>query len=69
MVLGPDVPVRLVVDGHRPATVSVDGRRIAEVGDGDSIECTASEGSARPVTFGARGFHGVVKAKFGLNGR
>ncbi len=69
MVLGPEIPVRLVVDGHRPATVSVDGRRIAEVGDGDAIECAASTSSARLVTFGARGFHRVLKAKFGLNDR
>lgn len=69
MVLGPDIAVRLTVDGHRPATVSVDGRRIAEVGDGDSIECTAAASTARLVTFGARRFHRVLKAKFGLNDR
>jgi len=69
MVLGPTTPVRLTVDGHRPATVSVDGRRIAEVADGDSIECVAATSSARLITFGARGFHRVLKAKFGLNDR
>ncbi len=69
MVLGPDTEVGLTVDGHRPATVSVDGRRIAEVDDGDSIECTASASSARLITLGARRFHRVLKAKFGLNDR
>ncbi len=69
MVLSPDAAVRLRVDGHRPATVSVDGRRIATVGDGASIECTAASCSARFVTLGSRPFHRVLKAKFGLNDR
>lgn len=69
LVLSPDAAVRLRVDGHRPATVSVDGRRIATVGDGASIECTAANCSARFVTLGSRPFHRVLKAKFGLNDR
>ena len=69
LVLSPDATVRLRVDGHRPATVSVDGRRIATVGDGASIECTAAACSARFVTLGSRPFHRVLKAKFGLNDR
>jgi len=69
LVLSPDTTVRLRVDGHRPATVSVDGRRIAAVGDGASIECTAAPCSARFVTLGSRPFHRVLKTKFGLNDR
>ncbi len=69
MVFEPHTQVRFTVDGHRPATVSVDGRRIAFVGDGAVIECTASAQSARLVTFGPRRFHQVLKAKFGLNDR
>ncbi len=69
LVLSPETVVRLRVDGHRPATVSVDGRRIATVGDGASIECTAASSSARFVTLGSRPFHRVLKAKFGLNDR
>ncbi len=69
MVLSPEAAVRLTVDGHRPATVSVDGRRIATVGEGAKIECTSAPQSARLVTLGSRRFHRVLKAKFGLNDR
>ena len=69
MVLEPSTVLALTVDGHRPATVSVDGRRIADVGDGAIIRCVAASQSARLVSFGARRFHHVLKAKFGLNDR
>ena len=69
MVLLPDTSLRLVVDGRRPATVSVDGRRISAMADGDAIVCTASSHPARLVTLGRRRFHRVLKAKFGLNDR
>lgn len=69
LVLAPTTRCRLTVDGHRPATVSVDGRRVAVVGDGDTIECTAADHTARLVSLGPRRFHRVLKAKFGLNDR
>ena len=69
LVLAPSTRLRMTIDGHRPATVSVDGRRVAVVGDGDTIECTASSHSVRLVSFGPRQFHRVLKAKFGLNDR
>ncbi len=69
MVVAAETTLRLVVDGHRAATVSVDGRRLAIVGDGDAIVCSASPHPARLVTFGTRRFHRVLKAKFGLNDR
>jgi len=69
LVLAPTTHCRLTVDGHRPATVSVDGRRVATVGDGDTIECTASDHTARLISLGPRRFHRVLKAKFGLNDR
>ena len=69
LVLSPSTRLRLVVDGHRSATVSVDGRRLAVVGDGDFIECTEADQSVRLVTFGPRRFERVLKAKFGLNDR
>jgi len=69
LVLSAETRLRLSIDGHRIAAVSVDGRRLAVVGDGDSIECTAADQSARLVTFGPRRFQRVLKAKFGLNDR
>jgi len=69
LVLAPTTRCRLTVDGHRPAAVSVDGRRVAVVGDGGTIECTAAAHTARLVSLGPRRFHRVLKAKFGLNDR
>lgn len=69
LVLAPTTRCRMTVDGHRPATVSVDGRRVAVVGDGDTVECTAAAHTARLISLGPRRFHRVLKAKFGLNDR
>jgi NAD+ kinase len=69
MVLEPNSSVRLEVCGHRPATLSVDGRNLGTLHEGDAIVCTASQRSARLVTFGARNFHNILKRKFGLNDR
>ena len=69
LVLTPEAELRVTVDGHRAASLSLDGRRIAMLGDGDSIVCTASARPARLVTFGPRRFHRVLKEKFGLNDR
>jgi NAD+ kinase len=69
LVLEPETRVRIEVAGPRPATVSVDGRNLGELADGDAIVCTASEHSARLVAFRPRDFHRILKRKFGLNER
>jgi len=69
MVLAPHATVRLEVDGHRPATVSVDGRHLAELTDGQGVECTASSLPAKLVRFSGSNFHRILKAKFGLPDR
>lgn len=69
LVLDPGAVLRIAVEGHRPATLSVDGRNHGELGEGDAIVCTASHRSARLVTFGPRDFLHILKAKFGLNDR
>jgi NAD+ kinase len=69
MVLAPDGTVRLEVDGHRPATVSADGRHLAELTDGQAVECTAASMPAKLVRFGGNNFHRILKAKFGLSDR
>jgi NAD+ kinase len=69
LVLSPGTELTVTVDGHRPASLSVDGRRIAMLGDGDAIVCTASARPVRLITFGPRRFHRVLKEKFGLNDR
>jgi NAD+ kinase len=69
MVLAPEATVRLEVDGHRPAGVSADGRPLAELTDGQAVECTAAPNPARLVRFGGSNFHRILKAKFGLSDR
>jgi NAD+ kinase len=69
LVLDADSELRLVVQGHRPATLSVDGRNLGELGEGDAVVCTAAAHSARLVTRGTRDFLSILKAKFGLNDR
>jgi NAD kinase len=69
MVLEPETQVRIEVAGPRPATVSVDGRNLGLLSDGDAVVCTGSERSARLVAFRPRDFHRILKRKFGLNER
>lgn len=69
LVLDPDAEVRLVVQGHRSATLSVDGRNLGELRGGASITASAAACSARLVVFGPRGFLQILKTKFGLNDR
>ena len=60
--------LRIVVEGHRAAMLSVDGRRVVELDVGDEVECSTSPHAARFVRFGERRFLRALKAKFGLNG-
>jgi NAD+ kinase len=69
MVVAPHVEIRLEVLGHRPATLSIDGRNIGELDEGDAIVCTASPTPARLVSFAPRDFHRILKTKFGLADR
>ena len=69
LVLDPQTTVRLEVIGHRPATVSVDGRNLGTLRPGDALVCTASTRTARLVTFGGNDFLGILKSKFGLADR
>ena len=69
MIVMPDLEVRLEVLGHRPATLSIDGRNIGQLHEGDAIVCTASPTPARLVSFAPRDFHHILKTKFGLPDR
>jgi NAD+ kinase len=69
LVLPPSATIRLEVIDDRPADLSVDGRSLGTLGDGDAVVCTAAAHSARLVTFGSRSFLGILKAKFGLGSR
>ncbi len=67
LVLAPTAAIRLEISADRPASLSVDGRNQHLLAPGDAVVCTAAEHPARVVTFGRRGFLGILKAKFGLN--
>jgi NAD+ kinase len=69
LVLPPTTTVRMEVTGGRPAALSIDGRNVAELGDGDVITCTQAASPARLVTFDPTSFLDIVKAKFGLGAR
>lgn len=69
MLFTPDTAIELTVCGGRPATLSVDGRNLGTLEDGDAIRCTAAKAPARFVTFGPRDFHRILKSKFGLADR
>ena len=69
LVLDAETSLRLTVDGYRPAALTVDGRLLGELHEGDSITCTAADFSARLVIFRPRDFHRILKSKFGLRDR
>ena len=69
LVLDPDEQVDIEVIGHRPATLSIDGRTAATLAEGDTVCVRASASVARFVRFGERRFHQILKTKFGLSDR
>jgi NAD+ kinase len=66
LVLSPKACVRLEVASDRPAALSIDGRNVGELVEGDAVTCTAAEHPARLVTLGPRSFLSTLKAKFDL---
>ena len=69
LVLRPDTEIKISVVGEREANLSVDGRSVAALSDGDIMIATRSEIIARLVTSGSGGFQQVLKQKFGLKDR
>ncbi len=69
MLFTAETRLRLEVDGHRPATLSVDGQNLGVLSEGDAIECCALAEPAHLVRFHASRFHRVLKTKFGLSDR
>lgn len=69
LVLEPEALLRITVNGHRGATLNVDGRNLGDLVEGDSVTCTAASYSAHLVTFGPRDFLKILKTKFRLSDR
>jgi NAD+ kinase len=69
LIFDPSALLRIEVQGHRPATLSVDGSNLGTLREGDAVTYTASDVAARFVTFGPRDFLRILKSKFGLSDR
>ena len=69
LVLDPEELVEVRLLGHRPGVLSVDGRRLAELVEGDTVACRPAADDALLVRFSRRHFHQILKAKFGLSDR
>jgi NAD+ kinase len=69
LVLAPDEWLRLELAEPRRAQVVLDGRSITNLEPGDAVVCRAGEAPARLVTFGARDFHAILRARFRLADR
>jgi NAD+ kinase len=69
LVLHPDEPVEVEVLDHRGAILSVDGRELGRLGQGESVSVAVAPVPAHFVRFEPRDFYGVLKAKFGLADR
>lgn len=69
LVLDPSESVELEVLGHRPAQLSVDGRLITILREGDMLRCVPSSATACFVRFSDVRYHQVLKEKFGLSDR
>lgn len=69
LVLDPGERVEVEILGHRDAALSIDGRPVVELEEGDKVAVMPSPHVARLVRFGTRRFHQVLTAKFGLTDR
>ena len=66
LVLDPSQSIALTLVGSRPAEVVADGRAVAVLEPGDTVECRAGSRDVRLVRFRPTEFHQILKAKFGL---
>jgi NAD+ kinase len=69
LVLDPEEELRFTVDETRGVQLTVDGRQLGLLDDGDTVTCTGGPKPARIVSFGRRDFHQILKSKFGLADR
>ena len=69
LVLSPDETVETEVMGHRAVVLTIDGRRVMSLAEGDVVRCRPAAEDALFVRFGRRRFHQILRTKFGLNDR
>lgn len=66
LVLDPAESVTVTVRGHRAVSLAVDGLQFVGLDPGDTVVVTADPHVARFVQVGRRGFHQILREKFGL---
>jgi len=69
LVLNPTSTVEIEVVPDRNASLSLDGRSVAQLQPGDRVRCTRSEIPAGFVSLHGEDFLNVLKTKFGLTDR
>lgn len=67
LVFGPDVVLRLEVEGDRSARVNIDGRSQCDLQPGESVEIVRGEHRARFLRLAPRNFAKSVREKFHLH--
>ncbi|NCY10062.1 MAG: hypothetical protein EBX38_06715 [Actinobacteria bacterium] len=66
LVLDPNEHLAMRVAGTRPVDVSIDGRRVISLGEGDTVEFAPDSCTANFVRFAPPKFHQILRSKFGL---
>ncbi|NCV47073.1 MAG: NAD(+)/NADH kinase, partial [Actinobacteria bacterium] len=66
LVLDPAEHLAMKVAGTRPVDVSIDGRRVISLGEGDTVEFAPDSCTANFVRFAPPKFHQILRSKFGL---
>lgn len=67
LVLGPDEHLQMTVAGTRPVDLAIDGRRVANLSEGDVVTFGPDTCSAHFVRFAPPKFHQILRSKFGLS--
>jgi NAD+ kinase len=69
LVLAEHEELDFVVCENRPVNLTVDGRELGVLGDGDRVQCRAAPDPVRLATLRPRDFHQILKSKFDLPDR
>jgi NAD+ kinase len=69
LVMAQEETVELEVLGHRVVALTLDGRSVATLDEGDTVRIRPAPEPVNFVRFGHRRFHQILKAKFGLADR
>ncbi len=67
LVFGPEVRLRFVVEGDRPARVNIDGRSQGDLEPGEAVEIVRGSHRARFLRLAPRNFAKSVREKFHLH--